>query len=186
MYDRGPIMSEEERIEIKKWCLSICPNSEPLSNYRTQYLIHAENKNIPHIIFDIKRRIIKKEHMEGFEEEKELNDFVGFVLPGGRIHKHTDKNDKEKKLYHARFNVFIELPKKGCTTYYDGVPITAKPCNYVLSRSGVDPHWSDKNEDIVPRISLSFGYLLPYWKLNDLCRDPLVGRYANYPLYPHS
>jgi hypothetical protein len=184
MYDRGPIMTEEERKEIKKWCLSVCPNSEPLSNYRTQYLIDVNNKNIPPIIFDIKNRITAKENMYGFIEEKKLNDFVGFVLPGGNIHKHKDKNDKDRNLYHARFNVFIEIPRKGCITYYDSIPVTTKPGNYVLSRSGIDRHWSDKNEDIIPRISLSFGYLLPHWKLNELCSNPLVGTYNNYPLYP--
>jgi hypothetical protein len=179
MYDRGAIMSEEERLKIKNWCLSVCSTSKILSFYRACFALNPNDKSIPPIIFEIKRRIIEKEKLTGFQEEPRLKDFVAFILPGGRIPMHKDPNDAFSKLYHVRFNIFIETPRKGCATYYGGTKVTAIPGNYVFSRSGIDEHWSDRNEDIRPRISLSFGYLLPYWKVNELCANKSIGIYDN-------
>ena len=183
MYNRGIIMNEDERILIYNWVHSIYNNMRVITNGRRDYIILPEDNTIPSIIFDIRDRIIKREQLEGYEKETKLNDFIGFIPIGGFIHKHKDMNDMERNLYHVRFNVYISIPKKGCTTYYDdNIVSTIEGC-YVLSRSGIDLHWTDVNQDIIPRISLSFGFLLPADKVNDLCKIIRIGKYrTNYPL----
>jgi len=197
MYDRGAIMTSSERSDIEDWLLSLVDRYEVLVNNKKIFQLNKEDTSIPKIIFNIKKRIEEKENLHEFEEESYLKDFIIVVFKNGFIHKHKDirhsvcacANDEEesvcphknKRLRHARFNVFIQVPMENkCDTYYDGFPVTTIPCHYVLSRSEVDLHWSEINESDTPRISLSFGYLLPCWKLNELCKN--VGIYKNYPL----
>ena len=67
-------------------------------------------------------------------------------------------------------------------TYYDDNLVTTIEGSYVLSRSGIDSHWSEVNTSDTPRISLSFGYLVTAEKLDELTSDPQIGMYRFYPL----
>jgi hypothetical protein len=183
MYNRGNIMTEEERILIKDWAIALRPKMRIMHNCRRDYKLDENDKNIPSIVFDIKKRIEDIEKLEGFEKEEEICDFLGIISNGGFIHRHTDPNDFKRGFYHIRFNVFITTPNEGCTTYYDGHQVETVEGSYVLCRSGIDAHWSDPNEDTISRISLSFGYLLPAEKVDDLCKDTKIGIYTQlYPL----
>ncbi len=188
MYNRGSIMNDEERLCIRDWAIGLMSKSLmiELSNKRLEYKIDAikNDTNVAQIVFEIRKRIEEREHLSSFEKDIYVNDFVAIVPTGSFIHKHRDPNTYEKELYHVRFNVFITLPKLGGATYYDGHVIDSVEGSYVLCRSGIDEHWSDPNEDVVPRISLSFGYLLPCEKVDDLCKDSNIGTYTQY--YPLS
>jgi hypothetical protein len=188
-------LTEEERLQILKWAHSFIPkpyvfnNSSKLSllsHGRADFDLYTNDPNVsvPPIIFDIKKRIEKKEGLQKFENDNHFGHFMSFVFKDGRIHKHTDPNYDDKKLFHVRFNVIIYLPKKGGSTYYAGNQLDVPEGSYALCRSGIDYHWSDVNEDDNPRIALSFGYALPSWKVNDLCSDPKIGTYNKlYPLF---
>ena len=181
MYNRGVIMNQEERLIIYNWAITNTNKMRVITNNRLDSTLLPEDTSIPPTIFEIRDRIIKKEKLESYEKEIILNDFLGYILPGGFIHEHKDPNDKN--LYHTRFNVYISVPKKGCTTYYDSNIVSTVEGCYVLSRSGIDVHWSDPNLDTIPRISLSFGFLLPAEKVDDLCKIIRIGKYrSNYPL----
>lgn len=203
MYDRGAIMTENERLEIERWVISAADRYEILANNKKLLQLNKEDTSIPKSIFDIKKRIEEKENLHAFEEESQVKDFIIVVFKNGFIQKHKDRRHsncgcsdfqveancpletqcphKNKRLMHARFNVYIQVPPENkCDTYYEGFPVTTIPCHYVLSRSEIDLHWSNVNKSDIPRISLSFGYLLPCWKLNELCKD--FGIYKEYPL----
>jgi hypothetical protein len=184
MYNRGIIMSDEERIQIRDWAFKIMPIMRILPNGRLDYRLkeHNNDPNVIPIITKIEERLEQLENLHSFKKETEIGDFIAVVPTGGYIHKHCDPNDWENDLFHVRFNIFITLPKLGGTTYYDGHTINSVEGSYVLCRSGIDEHWSDPNQDTVPRISLSFGYLLPPDKVDFLCKDPNIGTYTNY--YP--
>ena len=188
MYNRGSIMNDEERLCIRDWAIGLMSKSLmiELSNKRLEYKIDAikNDANVAQIVFEIRKRVEEREQLSSFEKDIYVNDFVAIVPTGGNIHRHCDQNCLERGLYHVRFNVFITLPKLGGTTYYDGHVIDSVEGSYVLCRSGIDEHWSDPNDDVVPRISLSFGYLLPCEKVDDLCKDSTIGTYTQY--YPLS
>lgn len=176
MYDRGAIMSEEERLEIYNWCISIIRKIPTIFNNRKNYYFNYGDENntnndivLLDKIYEIQKRIEDKENLHGFEKPKSLPDFIAMVLYDGFIHGHTDKNDTERELIHVRFNVFINVPK--FNTYYAGNIIDAVPGSYVLCRSGIDWHYSDVNTELSPRTALSFGYLLPKWKMDELCKE---------------
>ena len=197
MYNRGNIMTEEERLEILKWANSFIPKPGVFNNYRKlKHLSNARGDvnlleiqkdpdvSVPPIIFEIKKRIEKKEDLQKFENDTYFGHFMSFVFKDGFIHKHVDPNYDEKKLFHVRFNVLISVPKKGGATYYCGNVVDTVEGSYALCRSGIDYHWTDINEDDNPRVALSFGYALPSWKVNNLCSDPKIGTYKKmYPLF---
>jgi hypothetical protein len=183
MYNRGKIMTEEERLLIKDWAIALRPKMRIMLNCRRDYKLDPNDTNIPSVIFDIKKKIVEIEKLEGFENEASVGDFIGFISRGGFIHKHIDPNDLDRGLYHVRFNIFITEPQEGFKTYYDGHIVNTTEGSYALCRSGIDYHWTEVNEDTIPRISLSFGYLLPAEKIDDLCKDHKIGIYTHlYPL----
>lgn len=188
MYNRGSIMNDEERLCIHDWAIGLMSNSlmTELSNKHLKYKIDAikNDPNVAQIVFEIRKRVEEREQLLSFEKDIHVNDFVEIVPTGGNIHRHCDQNYLERGLFHVRFNVFITLPKLGAVTYYDGHVIDSVEGSYVLCRSGIDEHWSDINDDVVPQISLSFGYLLPCEKVDDLCKDTNIGTYTQY--YPLS
>ena len=169
MFDRGPIMTEEERVEFYNWCIKILPNVPRMTFNRKTYYFNTGNDKLVLLdkIYEIKQRIEDKENLHEFEKDVVLHDFIGYVMYDGYIHKHTDDNDGEN--IHVRFNVFISIPN--FNTYYSDKIVDAIEGSYVLCRSGIDLHYSDVNPELKPRIALSFGYSLPKWKMNELCKE---------------
>jgi hypothetical protein len=152
--NRGQIISEEERIELLNWILQKKSEFIEPNQFRLSKRVTDDDHQLIH---EIKKRIIEREKLEGFPLEPRLGDFISIIEPGGKIHYHRDPN--KGCLIHVRFNVFIQLPKKGGMTYYNNIPIQAQECCYVKSLSGKDVHFSDVNEDTDSRIALSYGFL---------------------------
>ena len=178
-------MNDTERIIIRDWATELVSNNkmDQLKHDRLVRILDKNDKLCPPLIFEIKNRVVHKENLTFFENETYINDFVTVVLKNGFIQKHTDPNDINRQLFHVRFNIFITVPKKGGATYYDGHEIDAIEGSYVLCRSGIDQHWSDPLEDEnIMRISLSFGFLLPAHKVDELTNNKSVGIYTQY--YP--
>ena len=191
MYNRGQIMTTEECRELSVWATKLYTNGhlDAMTNGRFELKLYCDDANLIPLVFEIKKRIDEKEMLGSFKSETFIKDFLAVIPTNGYIHKHTDPNDFQNNLFHVRFNVFISVPPNDVgigNTYYNGVAIESVKCCYVLCRSGIDEHWSDVNTSDVPRISLSFGYLLPREKVDELTRDPLIGTYAKYyPLVSH-
>jgi hypothetical protein len=188
-------MSSGERCELNDWVTNLFLNNhmDVLSNGRFEkkllpddgnnaFVYSAPGEKVNPLVFEIKKRIEEKERLTTSKHEYYLKDFVAVVPKNGFIHKHTDPNEFEHNLFHVRFNVFISVPPNDMSTYYGGNVINAVEGCYVLCRSGIDQHWSDINMGDIPRISLSFGYLLPAEKVDALTCDASVGTYSQY--YP--
>lgn len=184
MYNRGSIMSIDECIEIEKWATDLYTNNKMKTtenNIKLRQLSKDDDLIIP-LIFKIQNRIDKKEGLSSFKKEMAVNDNLIILPKNGFIHKHTDPNDLQNNLYHIRFNVFILVNQNSMNTYYDGHVVDANSGCYVLCRSGIDQHWTDRNEVDELRISLSFGYLLPAEKVDELTNNAIIGIYTQY--YP--
>jgi hypothetical protein len=172
MFNRGEIMSEEERITLYNWIENDMKDKfRSLTNNRLAYDIHMnKDKYHPllHIIYD---RLIEKEGLQFYNFKVSLCDFISYIPKTGFIHKHTDDYLAEFGYVHVRFNVFIQVPPNGMNTYYSGVQVDAKEGSYVISRSSVDIHYTEINTSNIPRISISFGFLLPREKVDNICKD---------------
>lgn len=185
MYDRGPILSEEERKELYDWIIGpMYKNLRPIICNRLLYKFQEDDQHIIPLVWTIEKRLCEKEGLQNCVKERKLKNFIMYIPKGGYIDKHIDPNSDN--LFQARFNIFISVPNDNCKTYYDGFEVTTKEGSYVLSRSGIDYHWSEPNTDSVPRISISFGYLIHSEKMDELTADTSIGKYRFYPLTPPS
>ena len=170
-YNRGTIITDMERLSLLTWATGIMNNLTRLDFRRGEYILHKDSPEIPPLIFEIKKRIEKKECLVDNNEQVLLgrgNHFMGFVFPNGKIMKHTDKNDIENNLFQIRFNVFLLLPGESFRTYYNNKIINTQQGTYAMCLSGIEEHWTDTNLEKLPRISLSFGYSLPRSKIDEL------------------
>jgi len=50
--------------------------------------------------------------------------------------------------------------------------VNVKQGGYAMCRSSIDFHWIENNNNSVPRIALSFGFLVPMKKVNELYKAP--------------
>jgi hypothetical protein len=185
MYNRGTIITEDEKNLISNWATNIMyPKMKLMSNRIFHYIMLENDKNILELIWTIKNRIIEKEGLYGYKQEETLRDFLIYLPKGSHVSKHVDPN--KNNLIHTRFNVFVTSPLKGCVTYYDNNIVDTTNLTYALCRSGIDEHYITTNEDDnITRITLSFGFLLPTEKLDELTSDKNIGTYKFYPLtYP--
>ena len=190
MYDRGEIMSEEERISFINW---VCEHINTLTTHRPGLVGHTfnrENKEVPAIVWTILDRIIEREGLQEYKESYDdaffkkyhygrtgvYRDHVAIIFPGYNIKRHTDVNQPGR--VHSRFNVFFQVPTEGGKTYYGKDTVEIKERGYVLCRSGIDTHWTEIIKGGQPRITISYGFQLPLWKLNEMYRPPF--NWKNY------
>lgn len=167
--DRGQIMSENERNEMLDWIYENIDSFNQLSSARLDKAFDEYSEDVHPLFYIIKERIIRRELLRRYKQEPTFKDFIALILPGGYIHPHRDPNQED--LIHCRFNVILEMPENDKDTfnvYYDGYPIEAKEGHYVLCRSGEQIHWSDTNMSKSPRVTISYGFLLPRVKVDSL------------------
>jgi len=165
-------MTEAERLEIIDWICSeffsmiiISPSViDGRKPGRLRKQLSPLDPDVPAAIWRIRQRIVEKEELRPYMKEPVMQDLISIMLPGGKIYPHVDHNIGE--YIHSRFNVFVQLPQGQASTYYGGKRIEAVEGHYTLCRSGLDTHWSDVLRSPVPRINLSFGFLIPREVLN--------------------
>lgn len=171
-FNKGTIITEEERIILLDWAIGILDCSKKYTFKRINYYLEKDDNRIIPLVFEIKDRIIKKENLYGHKENLILKDFLAYVLPNGKVHKHTDNNGSDPNFLHTRFNVFLLNPNDDFFTYYNNIRVNTLQTTYAICRSGIDYHWTDTNLDSLPRISLSFGFSLPRWKIDEILPIP--------------
>jgi hypothetical protein len=64
-YNRGIVITKDERLSILKWATSIMLNLTKLQFRRAEYILNKNDPEIPAIIFEIKKRIEKRKRKEG-------------------------------------------------------------------------------------------------------------------------
>ena len=171
MRDRGQIMTEAERLEILDWACGIFFTMKYLGNRRMEYTLSALDPAIPAPVWRVRKRLVEVERLGGFVQEPVFKDILYIIMPNGFIHRHRDPNLGE--YIHTRFNVFLQVPEEGAKTYYGGELVDAKEGHYTMCRSGLDQHWSDPIGGSVPRVTLSFGFLVPRPAVLRMYKAPL-------------
>jgi len=185
-------MTEAERHEILDWACGIFFTMKYLGNQRLEYTLSALD-NIPASLWRVRKRLVETERLGGFIQEPIFKDILYIIMPNGFIHRHRDPSLGE--YIHTRFNVFLQVPAEGSKTYYGGELVDAVEGHYTMCRSGLDHHWSDPIKGSVPRITLSFGFLVPRPLVLKMYKAPLeveekdmpsaleVGMYYTYRMF---
>jgi hypothetical protein len=167
-----PIVSEEEQTIIVDWVRKNEGKFRSTGlNRRFQQLDFFKHETVPQCIWDIKNKIIDKEVLHDYAPEPIFRDSVGFMTDGGQLHLHTDPNPPNTDLIHVRFNVYVQLPIKGGYPIYNKKHCTLKERTYICCRSGLDPHYCAKVEGPRERIILSFGFLIPKSRVENIKYD---------------
>ena len=146
------------------------------------YKFNSTDTIIPDCIWKLRQKIVFKEKLQDCIQEPVFEDFISMILPGGYIHHHKDPN--QYTLYHTRFNVCIQHPSDDFKVFYGGFPVDFSNGVYALSRSGIDVHYSTVNNSTLPRINISFGFLVTKEKLIQLFRPPRLPKYRSYTIKP--
>ena len=102
-------------------------------------------------------------------EEPLFKDSIGLMMDGAQLHTHTDPN--KYGLIHTRFNVYVQLPYIGGYPIYNDNLYKLKERTYICCRAGIDPHYCEKVEGDRERIILSYGFLLPIERVNNIIYD---------------
>jgi hypothetical protein len=167
--DDEPIVSLDQQTEIVDWVRKNY-NSFKLNGYNRyfQQLDFFNINTIPSCIWKIKQAIIDKEKLHDYQPEPFFRDSVGYMLDGGQLHLHSDQNPPNSDLIHVRYNVYVQLPIKGGYPIYKNIHCTLKERTYICCRSGIDKHYCAKVEGPRERIILSFGFLIPKKRVENI------------------
>lgn len=159
MFFEKRIMSSQEQEVILDWMLEVQHKfvSNPMGNHRNYY-IFSDDPSAPKVLFDIKKRIYKKEKLGEVYIEPMYKDYIGCILEGGHIHKHKDAN--VGNLKHVRYNVFLTVPKKGGVPFYNDKKMKMVERGYIKCNSGDEYHYCTPVEGEIPRIVISYGFLV--------------------------
>jgi hypothetical protein len=182
--DRGEIILREEQEILLNWICSRLYSLNQLRPSLIEYTCNVSDTSIPPSFWAIRQRLVEREGLAAYDDSYSnaffkryqngapgvYRDYIAVILPGGNINAHSDLN--QPGHIHSRFNVFLKVPSQGGATFYGGEPVETKERGYVLCRSGLDEHWAEEIGPGSPRITLSFGFQLPFERLNQLCRPP--------------
>ncbi len=152
------IISKEEQELIVNW---VKENYKKLNSNGYQKYMKSmdEIEDIPSIVWDIKKRIVKKENLFDAIQEPLFRDSIGCMCDGGQLQTHVDPN--KDGLIHTRFNLYVQLPYEGGYPIYSGKTLKLKERTYICCRAGVDLHSCEKVIGKRERIIISYGFLLP-------------------------
>ena len=152
------VVTEAEQAEIIQWANANYKTFRRNGDEYRQFKILNGLPGVPSCVWDIKKRIVEKEGLQHAPQEPMFKDYIGYILPGGQIHPHTDLN--VDGLIHTRFNAIIQLPEKGGMPIYGEKTIQVCERHYIRCNSGIDKHYCELVEGKKARIVLSFGFLL--------------------------
>ena len=152
------VITESEQAELILWANQNY-TSFTKNGFGRQFKKFSQLPTIPACVWDIKKRVVAAEKLEGARQEPMFEDYIGYITDGGQIHPHKDTN--RDGLIHTRFNVVVQLPVKGGLPVYGGKVIPVSERCYVRCNSGIDEHTCEMVEGPKARIVLSFGFLLP-------------------------
>ncbi len=169
-YDE-PIISLEEQEEIVNWARRNCKYFK--QNGYNRYMQKLEYfDDVPNCIWKTKEKIIEKENLFGYKQEPIFKDSIGYMFDGAQLHVHSDPNppldENGIQYYHTRFNLYVQLPEKGGYPIYNDIHCTLNERTYICCRSNLDKHYCAKVEGPRERIVISFGFLLPFDRIQNI------------------
>ena len=162
------IISKEEQKIIVRWVRKN-RHKFTLTEYHSSFGQLKNFDDIPKCVYDIKKRIIKKEKLHNAITEPYYTDAIGYIWQSGQLYKHIDPN--KSGLIHTRYNVFVQMPTEGGFPIYNNKVLHVKERTYTCCRSGLDYHSCEKVVSSKERIILSYGFLLPIERVQNIIYD---------------
>lgn len=152
------VVTEAEQQEIIAWANQNYTTFNVSGEFRQFKPIEDGATDIPACIFDIKKRIIEKEHLENATLDSKYA-LVSYILPGGKVNPHTVPIKDNMVI--VRFIVFIQLADTGGLPLVDDIVIPVSERIYTRLDLSAGLYSSQLVEGTKARIAISFGFLLP-------------------------
>lgn len=167
-YGYRNFITDEERIELENWALSIKDKmgmTTPVNNEEDQFdenlmrhiLILKPEDEKPEIFHRIRNRLLELENINNPIHAPRNYDWIGIVGKDSYVEPHYDDNLDEDH-YTVRYNVIVSKPEEGGRPIYDGDIIPFEEKMVWRCDAGLVKHQSEKVKDDKLRINLSFGF----------------------------
>lgn len=176
MVEENEVVTLDEQQELITWInnnyTTFLPNPNCKRMKRWYLKMNEASSNVPSCIWNIKRRIVEREGLQGQEQEPRYTDFIGCIIEEGGFTPHKDPNINDK--IHTRFNAIIQLPESGGLPVYNNITFHVKERYYIVCHSGIHLHACQTVVGPKHRMILSFGFLLDKEK-----HEEVLKRYAH-------
>ena len=153
-----PLIDTSELMTMKQWAL--CNVFQFWPNGPSRQYGDLEYLSAPTVWRDIKQRVIQQYQIIDWILEPIYRDLCGFTTDGGFVHTHRDKTQPGRD--HIRVNLVISKPDSGGDPILDGItiPLPEIGGSWRCDAGGTN-HGCTPVHGSVPRIILSFGFLVP-------------------------
>lgn len=162
------ILNVEEQNEIVEWAQEKYNHFEVVGYNRWRCVLEYAPE-YPKIIDIVKQRIIEIENLQNSIQEPIYKDSIVYMKNGSKLNRHTNPNNGN--LIHVRFNVYVQIPKKGGMPIYNDILYEIKERRYICCKSGIDFHECTQVSGDRERIILSYGFLMDSFELGIIIYD---------------
>ena len=143
---------------VVSWAIKRRESFKPNGQGRQYGVLYRKDLAPPLEVWEIRRKIVEANGLQGCDTEFLFQDFCGFITEGGAIHQHQDQGCNGKQ--HVRFNVMVSKPNAGGIPVQDGVEIAVNEGDVWRCDASRVLHWCTPVQGKKPRIVLSFGFLI--------------------------
>jgi hypothetical protein len=143
---------------------------------------NSKNQEIYSTIVAIRNRIVEREKLQKYKTCEALPDLIYCMESGTKLHDHDDSGYKKTNDgIQIRFNVCIQKPEEGGRPIYAGKLIDLLDREYVICRAEIDKHSSEWIKGNLPKICISFGFIIDYADIHLFSnREKVIQKDLNY------
>lgn len=161
-------VNQIDRLKISNWVASNFISGKLLKNSVSNnryYSPITKLNNVPIEIETLKSKIINFLDLKlPVIDEPVYGSFVSYQLHGGSVHSHIDQN--KEGFRHIRINVIISKPESGGNPIINDVEYNIEEGSGWAFFPDKNIHSSSENIGHKPRITCSFGFLIPEVDVN--------------------
>jgi len=192
MNENRVVVLPEEQVSIIEWinsnysCLNQNTNASGCFCEIEQILNinkgNSKNQEIYNSIVAIRNRIVEREKLQKYKTCEALPDLIYYMESGTKLHDHDDSGYKKTNDgIQIRFNVCIQKPEEGGRPIYAGKLIDLLEREYVICRAEIDKHSSEWIKGGLPKICISFGFIIDYADIHLFSnREKVIQKDLNY------
>ena len=164
-------VNSEERLALFRKAIIHMQRGELFPNPSGPHRYFAKADDQPDIYVDsllesMTRRCERCLRMNGVRTDCVLGRTISLILPGGFIHRHTDKYMEgapghRPGLEHMRCNIVVRLTEPSGRPIVEGVPLPVAECDLWAFYASKCPHETAPITGTEPRIVFGFGWSVP-------------------------
>jgi len=154
-------ITEEERVHLVAWVYKYRDfyTQNDIAPFRFYSIIEEtpENEVAIDVLLRMREELSRSNPCTSRIEPQWLGNFISFIEPGGFVHMHKDE---ENRGSHFRYNLILQKPELGGDPIYGGKVLEWEERALLKYRPDQFEHGSAPVKGVIPRITLSAGWVL--------------------------